>query len=131
MVDVSNPAAPVEIGVFETRGSALDVEVVDGLAYVEIASYYESRFFNPLVIPSSLRILDVSIPETPFEIGALDSSAGDVEIVGKTAYVANPFSGLQLIDVSDPESPSWIGALPTPSSLGVGHALLCPTYCRY
>ena len=118
VVDVSNPAAPVEIGVFETRGSARDVEVVDGLAYLEIATYTEVSFPRSLVIPSSLRILDVSSPETPIEIGALDSSAGDVEIVGETAYVADFFRGLQLIDVSDPANPASMGALDTPGYPG-------------
>ena len=34
LIDVSNPAAPLELGALDTPGEAWDVEVLDGLAYV-------------------------------------------------------------------------------------------------
>ncbi len=80
VIDVSNPAAPVEIGALDTPDCAYDVEVVGDLAYVA-----DSRI-------SGLRVIDVSNPAAPVEIGALDtpeSSARDVEVVGGLAYVAD------------------------------------------
>ena len=65
IIDVSNPAAPVEVSVL--LGGAVGVEVVGGLAYVAAGS-------------SGLRIIDVSNPEAPVELGALDTHAQDVEV---------------------------------------------------
>ncbi len=84
IIDVSNPAAPVEIGALDTpsSGRAWDIEVVGDLAYVVGG--------NP-----GLRIIDVSIPALPVELGALDTSyARDVKVVGDLAYVAG-YPGLR------------------------------------
>ena len=105
MIDVSNPAAPVELGALDTPHIALDVEVVGGLAFV--ADW-----------DSGLRLIDVSNPAAPVELGALDTpgDALDVEVVGGLAYVADGDSGLWVIDVSDPAAPVELGALQTPSN---------------
>jgi hypothetical protein len=87
VIDVSNPASPVELGALDTPGNAHDVEVVGDLAYVADGS-------------SGLRVIDVSNPAFPMELGALATShfAGDVEVVGDLAYVADGSSGLRIID---------------------------------
>ena len=86
--------------------SAEDIEIVDGLAYVV------SRHLPGSGIPT-LRILDLSDPSTPVEIGSLDTSVGaqDVEVVGGLAYITdNAIAGsLRIIDVSDPTAPVEIG----------------------
>jgi hypothetical protein len=65
---------------------------------------------------SGLRVIDVSNPAFPAEIGALDTpgNVNDVEVVGDLAYVADGSSGLRTIDVSIPASPVELGALDTP-----------------
>ena len=91
----------MELGVFDTPDSALDVEVVGDLAYV--AAHY-----------SGLRVIDVSNPASPVELGAfdIDWSVGSVEVVGDLAYVGSGL--LRVIDVSNPHLPVHLGALGTP-----------------
>jgi hypothetical protein len=106
VIDVSNPAAPVELGSFITPGFATGVEVVGGLAYVASGTY-------------GLWVIDVSNPAAPVEIGFLDTpgSATDVAVVGGLAYVADSHFGLRVIDVSNPAAPVEIGALGKPEGL--------------
>jgi hypothetical protein len=98
VIDISDPAAPFEIGALDTPGEARDVEVVGDLAYVADGG-------------SGLRVVDVSNPASPVEIGFLDTpgSAYDVEVVGGLAYVAYGGSGLRVIDVSNPAHPVELG----------------------
>jgi hypothetical protein len=108
ILDLSNPTAPVEIGVFDTPRGADDVEVVGGLAYITDDSF-----------GGKLRIIDVSDPTAPVEIGSFDTvyKAADVEVVGSFAYLLDqlcvPYnpnpdlcgSVLRVIDVSNPALP--------------------------
>jgi len=86
-----------------------DIEIVDGLAYVI------TRF--PYGDAPSLRILDLSDPTSPVEIGSFRApdapfGANDVEVVGGRAYITDYGRGgsLRIIDVSDPTAPVEIGA---------------------
>jgi hypothetical protein len=65
---------------------------------------------------SGLRVINVSNPEAPFELGVLDTPgrARGVEVVGNLAYVADGNSGLRVINVSNPEAPFELGVLDTP-----------------
>lgn len=62
---------------------------------------------------SDLRIVDVSNPAEPREVGMIRTGYEpyDVELVGDLAYVANRFRGVQIIDVADPRAPIEIGAI--------------------
>ena len=86
-------------------GGARDVEIVGALAYVASGD-------------SGLRIIDVSNPESPVELGAWDTSgeASGIGVVGTLVYVADGAYGLLIIDVSNPSTPVGIGALNTPGS---------------
>jgi hypothetical protein len=86
-----------------------DIEIVDGLAYVVTRIPYGDA--------PSLRILDLSDPTSPVEIGSFRASdaplgANDVEVVGGLAYITDFGRGgsLRIIDVSDPTAPVEIGA---------------------
>jgi hypothetical protein len=86
VIDVSNPASPVELGALDTPGSALDVEVVGDRAY--LADSHDG-----------LRVIDVSNPTVPMELGTFHMpDPREVEVVGNFAYVAGYFSGLHIID---------------------------------
>jgi hypothetical protein len=66
-------------------------------------------------IPASLRVIDVSNPEAPLELGSLPhpytrDQGGDVAVVGDLAYVANQRE-LRVIDVSNPAAPVELSAL--------------------
>lgn len=117
IVDVSNPAAPAEVGHYHSpdgaRGYARDVAVVGNYAYV--ADGY-----------GGLRVVDVSNPAVPTETGFLDTPdhAYGVTVAGKTAYVADADGGgLRVVDVSNPGAPSETGFHDTPgSAVGVAVA---------
>lgn len=102
LLALGRPAlALIHVGALETHLGILDVEVVDGLAY--------------LAVSRGLRIVDVRNPRAPVEIGSIalsdDREATDVEIVGKLAFVALTGDGLAVVDVSRPTEPVQIGAL--------------------
>ena len=61
---------------------------------------------------AGVRILDISTPSTPVEIGSLDMywRANDIAIAGNYAYVAAGSSaGIRVIDVSSPAAPFEVG----------------------
>ncbi|MHB1037685.1 MAG: Ig-like domain-containing protein [Pirellulales bacterium] len=102
IVDVSNPAAPTQVG---RAGAALDVAVSGTLAYVAAYS-------------TGLVIYDVSNPAKPVRLGTYDTSdyARGVAISGTVAYVADSHAGLQIIDVTNPAAPVRIGGYDTPGT---------------
>jgi hypothetical protein len=63
-----------------------------------------------------LRILNVSDPTNPTEIGRLDSPgvAHGVHVSGDYAYLADEGGGLRIIDVTDPTAPSEVSFYITP-----------------
>jgi hypothetical protein len=109
IVDLSNPAVqPVEVGAYYTPypGYPSDVEVAGGFAYVATWG-------------SGLRVLDVSNPAQPVEVGAFDTPrvegynnvlyVQEVAIGGNFAYAGGSIYGLQMVDVSDPTQPVEVG----------------------
>jgi hypothetical protein len=106
--DISDPAAPVEIGRFGT-GHHNGVDVVGDHAYLALGNF--------------LWILDVSNPANPIQIGsvAFPTNADDVEVAGNRAYVgvSSIFDGeLWVVDVSDPTLPVGIESAEVPNSIG-------------
>jgi hypothetical protein len=77
---------PIELG-FHTLGRVNGVAVVGTLAYVADGF-------------SGLRVIDVSDPALPVELGFLDTpdNAFGITVVGTLAYVADDSSGLRVID---------------------------------
>jgi len=75
-------------------GTAEDVDIVGALAFVADGA-------------SGLRIIDVSNPRSPAEVGALGTlgHASDVDVTGDLAYVASLRIGVIVVDVSDPAAP--------------------------
>ncbi|TES92745.1 MAG: T9SS type A sorting domain-containing protein, partial [Candidatus Cloacimonadota bacterium] len=62
-----------------------------------------------------LRIIDVSTPSVPYEVGYYDTPdwANGVYVSGSYAYVADD-AALRIIDVSTPSAPSEVGYYVTP-----------------
>jgi hypothetical protein len=56
---------------------------------------------------SGLRIIDVSNPARPREVGSLDTpgQARGVALSGNVAYIADGEGGLRVVDVSNPAAP--------------------------
>ncbi len=103
IVDVSDPANPVEIGALDTTGRTYDVQVLDNLAYVA-----DGR--------DGLKIVDISDPFAPVEVGAVDTPdlAWSVAVELPYVFVADRDGGLRIIDASDPAQPVEVGSLDTP-----------------
>ena len=88
IINVSNPALPVETGFYDTGGFAYGVFVIDTIAYVAD-------------MQAGLRIINVSDHSLPVEIGFYDmgGSAYGVYVIDTIAYVADRYAGLYIIKV--------------------------------
>jgi hypothetical protein len=95
--------ALITVNTVDVPGPLAGIEVVEGLAYVARQG-------------SGFRIIDVSNPSVPVDVGGLDTPgyAEQIAIHGGLAYVADGASGLRVIDVSNPSAPFEIGAIDTP-----------------
>ncbi len=102
VVDVSDPAHPMEGGAWDSPGYAESVAVAGGTLYLADGPY-------------GLRIVDVSEPAHPAEVGsAYDMNyAFDVVVEGSYAYIAAGGAGLLVADVSDPANPAEVAVLDT------------------
>jgi len=122
VIDVSNPAGPVELGAIDLPHLAIDVEVAEGLAYVAV----QGTSYPPPGGFTGLRVIDVSNPAAPVELGALDTpgDGGNVEVAGWLAYLMDDYSpwhweipaSLRVIDASNPAAPVELGSLPHPNT---------------
>ena len=98
IIDVSTPAAPAEVGSFDTVSYAYKVQVIGGTAYVAD-------------VRDGLRVFDVSDPTSPAEIGFFNTNgmAFGLQIAGNKAFVGDGPDGVRVIDVSDPAAPAEVG----------------------
>ena len=101
----------IELGVFDVSGftgSQQDDEVTTGSAAVAVQDGYL------YVADADLKVLDVSDPANPQEVGSFETQgrAKGVAAAGDYAYVADGYSGagLQVLDVSDPANPQAVGS---------------------
>lgn len=97
IINVSNPAAPWEVGSHDTPGAAAGIAVAGNYAYV--ADF------------DGLRIFNIANPATPWEVGSHDTlaDAWDVAVAGNYVYLANEHEGLRIINVADPSVPTEVG----------------------
>ena len=86
VIDVSNPAAPFQVGSYDTPGLAQGVAVAGSYAYVADGD-------------AGLRVIYVSTPAAPFEVGSYDTPgyAWGVAVAGAYAYVADWDAGLEVL----------------------------------
>ena len=109
ILDVSAPSHPTVIGC-----AVPQIVSWDGGLYIQGSLAYVAD------VNSGLRIIDVSSPSSPVEVGFYDTPgyARDVYVQSGLAYVAD--GSLRIIDVSVPSSPSEVGFYNTPGgALGV------------
>ena len=81
IIDISDPASPVEVGFFDTQGLAKGVDLVGNYAYVADDG-------------QGLCIIDVSDPANPVQVGFYESpgQANGVHVVGDFAYLADGYA---------------------------------------
>jgi hypothetical protein len=97
IVDISNPAVPIEVGVLENDAIHGIVAVSGGYAYLSSAD--------------GLLIVDVSNPRHPLEAGMISGSHEfyNVAVAGSFAYLKES-DRLRIVDVSDPARPIEVGS---------------------
>jgi len=98
IIDVSTPKEPelVKTYVHSTQYFAHNIFVTNNLLF--------------LVVNDMLKIVDVSSPSTPYELGFYSAhSVFDVFVVGNKAYITCGDDGLKILDISTPSSPSLLG----------------------
>jgi hypothetical protein len=64
---------------------------------------------------AGLRIIDVSNPSAPVEVGSYNTIASDVAVGGNYAYVTSDRGGLLVLDITNPASPQREALLTNPS----------------
>jgi hypothetical protein len=108
IVDVADPAAPTEVGFYDTPGSAYGVAVAGRYAYVAAGN---------------LHILDAANPATPTQVGFYDTP-GYARAVAVAAPKGYPYAyvaasdGLRILDVGNPAAPIEVGFYDTPAWAG-------------
>ena len=99
IIDVTDKANPIAIANYEPsniHSNVKDIAIAGNYAYVAYGW------------DGGLRILDISTPATPLEVGTLTSIyAYGVDVSGNRAYVATE-QGMSIVDISNPSSPSQI-----------------------
>jgi hypothetical protein len=98
VVDVSDPAMPVETAYYNRYGFNLDVQVVGSLAYVRETV--------------NLTMMDMSDPQNPIELSQYEPrfQVNSLEIAGNTAFlVGHGYEFLEAVDIADPAHPELIG----------------------
>lgn len=136
IVDVSHPAQPVEVGAYQPplkggleknfTGSgpeppshlyyrqgarAVAIDQAAGQVYAYVAAH-----------GAGLRVVRVSDPTKPVEVGVLTSPEGgvvDVAVAHNRVYLVNPAVGLQIVNMAEPAKPQVISL----TSAGWGFAI--------
>lgn len=87
------------------EGVANDVFLVDHYAYIAAGS-------------EGLRVVDVSVPSNPKELGSYDTpgNASHAVVSGNYAYVADGEGGVRIIDISAPTNPREVSFYETPGT---------------
>ena len=108
IIDISDPSSPREVGYFDTGGYAEAVAVSGSYACV---AYYEPYYEHGLRDKYGLRIIDISNPSSPREVGyfSTGSRTQGIAVSGSYAYLATDKHGLRIVDISNPSSPKEVG----------------------
>ncbi len=98
IINVADPAIPIELGVADTPGTARSVAKAGDFVYVADGD-------------EGLRVINVTNPMFPVETGFYNTAgfAAGVTVVGSLAYLADSDDGLRIINVANPAAPSEVG----------------------
>ncbi len=110
VIDITNPAAPVEWGAYYASSYAQGVAVAGSYAYLADNG-------------SGLRVINITNPYQPVQTGFYDTGGigYGVAVAGSYAYESAGSGGLRVIDIPNPAVPSRVH---TPgNSIGVAMAV--------
>lgn len=105
ILDITNPASPTLIGKTASFPNIVQDIYVDG-KYAYVTTLY-----------SGLRVVDISTPSSPSEIGYYDTPglARGIALMGDYALIADGYdSGVRVLNISNPTSLSEVGFYDTP-----------------
>lgn len=90
MLDIGDPARPVESGRYRAGQSITDIAVQGGYIYL-------------LLGKSTVAVIDMRVPQTPVELSrfVLDGAAKRIFVSGDHIHVAQPGYGLEILDAGD------------------------------
>jgi hypothetical protein len=98
IIDISNPANPVQTGRLDDSLSILAVAAQGDYAYLATDTYFLT--------------LNVSDPANPTYVSRFDSPyIKAISVTGNYAYLADYYDGLKVVDISDPSFPNQVGSL--------------------
>ena len=108
ILDVSNTTAVTETGHLTTPGNPQRLQISGHYAYIAAGGLADG----------GMRIIDVSSPAAPVEVGAFSDESGignidyvrDLTISGTLAYLADSSNGLRIVDISNATNPSEVGS---------------------
>lgn len=119
VVDVTNPAAPEQIGTLALPNAYTNITLSDGRAYL---TSYEQSVGEPAFPP--VTIVDIGNPRNPRLLGILAVASAfpsSVAAQGTTLYLAEASCAptcngfVRIIDVADPTKPRQVAQLDLPS----------------
>ncbi len=116
IVDVLDPTSPVLLGQWD--GPSLgDVSGAGSLATIDTYTYVSLPSSNGYSSPN-LRVLDVSNPQSPTEIEAVELPylANSITAVANTLYLTHGENGVSRLDISNPVQPTLTGSTDTPGT---------------
>jgi len=102
VIDITNPANPIEVDSFAVVDPALRIFISGNYAYLTEDT-------------DGLHILDISNPANPFEIGYYNTigNAEGIMVSGNYAYIADGDEGLIILDITDPTKITKVGSFAT------------------
>jgi len=140
-LDMNNPLAPKLIGRWGPIGHAIKVQTVNTMVYisavdqgfliVDMASltivgryiphgYIMDAYIRPPYAflaagKGGLKVLDISTPDSPTEIGSLDTPgyAAGIHVSGSTAFMAD-CSSLEIVSILEPANPFLMSSISIP-----------------
>jgi len=126
--ELANPTSITEIGVYDPPGQILGREIYGNVIFVlrglanenPLPSFSISgEYIYVADLDGGLRVVDISDPTRPTEIGSTSLQISDVEVVGDQAYIFEVVVGqninLWVLGISTPTS------LHDPAQLGMTH----------
>jgi hypothetical protein len=120
IVDITDPANPVEDTLFEAAGTVHNITVEGNRAYLSKSSPGDPMYIIDITDPSNVSILGTYFGGSSF--------IHDVFAKNDTAYVSHWGMGLRVVDVTNPALPLEIGAH-NYSGSATHNAFLAGDYC--
>ncbi len=108
IVSVSDPANPVLAGRYRREYNQTAGEGVQSPSAIGVTGLAFDSPYLYQAASTGLRVVDVSDPTQPQEVGRYDlASSTDVAVAGDIACLTSYEHGLRVLDVSDPSQPTF------------------------